>query len=120
MRGTARFIGIFQIHSSIPDAQALTGLIIQAAEQINLLIEDLIKKKYSQIVKYHNQIAHIEQEADELRYRAMKKLWQEAQTQTEKNLLLVVAWKQIIEELEIVTDHTHHVAQICLSIARKA
>jgi len=120
MRGTAHFVGIFQIHSAIPDAYALTDLIIQASEQIELMIDDLIKKKYTQIAKYHNQIARIEQKADELRYRAMKNLWQEAQNQPDKNILLVIAWKQIIEELEIVTDHTHHVAQICLSIARKA
>ncbi len=120
MRGTARFVGIFQIHSAIPDAFALTDLIIQASEQTKMMIDDLIKKKFTQIAKYHNQIAHIEQQADELRYRAMKNLWQEAQNQSDCNFLLVIAWKQIIEELEIVTDHTHHVAQICLSIARKA
>jgi len=120
MRGTARFIGIFQIQSAIPDARALTGLIIQAAEQIKLMINDLIKKKFTQIAKSHAKIANLEQQADELRYRAMKNLWQEAQKQSSQNFLLTIAWKEIIEELELVTDHTHHVAQICLSIARKA
>ncbi len=116
IRGVARSARLFGIVECRSQAGEFTAIIVEVARLVESLVADLKEKEFSRIVTHHENVSDLERKADDLRDIALRRLWED----TTDNPRLFIAWKEIIEGLEKITDRGNHISQIILSTARKS
>ena len=121
MRAVARCTRLYSLALVPAEAVEFTQIILQLSLLVKQLVVDLRQKDFSAVNDHHRQISLLEQKGDDLRDRAINRLCQEQHWESPPlSLIDFFLWKEIIEGLEKVTDRGHHIAQIILSISRKA
>ncbi len=98
-----------------PDAIELVNLVVKCAEEVLGLMKDFANFKHSKSIKDHViRINSLEGEADRLFMNCMYHLHAEC-----KDVMEVIAWRDIYIYLERCTDTAEHVADIVESVIMK-
>lgn len=108
----ARAIVMYDIGQANQHTKDLATVIQKLGIQISNAVSML--KKPDSINTHFVEIHRLENEADEIYFRAMKELFQDA-----NDPLKVIKWKEIYEILEYATDRCESVANIIESIVLK-
>ncbi len=116
MRAVARSIRLYGILEGRREVTRFTEIAVSVAKMVKEMIGHLEHKDHSRVVEHYQTVSGLEQEADDLRDIAVKELWKE----TADDPRSFIAWKEIIEGLEKITDRGHHISQSILSISRKS
>lgn len=101
------FVNIYGLTEKKYQIDEFGRLIKEAAHSLDELIEEgFLKQKYTEKAKgLIVQIHQIEDQADEIFYADLKALFKE-----EKDPVLIIKWKEILENLEAITDK---IQQVC-------
>ncbi|MFB3789320.1 MAG: DUF47 domain-containing protein [bacterium] len=116
MRRVAKHTYIYKIDAIRPQVRMLLECIVNMAQEIPKMIEDLRNSNFDHISARNPEIGKLETEADELYSLAVSALWREESA----NPLSVIKWERIFQGLERITDHERDIADTMLSIARAA
>ncbi len=108
----ARAIVMYDIGEANEHAKALARVIQSLAAEINLAVSML--KKPDGIKMRFMEVHRLENEADEIYFRALKELFKDA-----SDPIHVIKWKELYEILENATDRCESVANIIESIVLK-
>lgn len=112
MDGVAARLIIYKV-ASIPDgARQLARTILHGTEILQQAISEL--NKPANILKYCQQIEHLEKEADRIKGDCVGQLFENA-----VNPIEVIKWKEIFETLESTTDKIQDVANVLETIILK-
>jgi predicted phosphate transport protein (TIGR00153 family) len=116
IRSVARSVRLYDLLDGRKETAEFTAITVAVANLVEAMIHDLGVKDYSKIAEHHQKVTNLEKQADDLRDITIKRLWQE----TSADPRSFIAWKEIIEGLEKISDRGHHISQVILSICRKA
>ncbi|MBI3014518.1 MAG: DUF47 family protein [Candidatus Tectomicrobia bacterium] len=114
MRAVAIRVQIYHITAARSEAASFTNIITQMTKNLQTLMPEILNPKLETVQKQVVQIKELEEEADLLLYRGLEHLFQ-----GEPDAKTVIQWKDIFENLEIITDHCENVADAISSISRK-
>ncbi|HLC27644.1 MAG TPA: DUF47 family protein [bacterium] len=114
MRAVALRVQIYHITAARSEAGGFTNIITQMTKMLQSLMPEILNPKVGTVQRQVVQIKEFEEEADLLLYRGLEHLFQ-----SESDAKTVVQWKDIFENLEIITDHCENVADAISSISRK-
>jgi hypothetical protein len=107
---------LYEISETRPDAQALAGIIVRAAEEITGALPGLRNMKNADEIKRHcGKLYELENEGDTIMRTALAQLFKQ-----ETDILTLIKWKEIYERLEKATDRCESVASIIQSIVIEA
>lgn len=100
---------IYKIHSFTQSANELSHLLLQSIEKIDLIIQRLRdRKSHVNFIRENILLIHIyENEADNIFRQALGRLFDE-----EKDILLIIKWKEIYQVLEKGVDYCEDVSNI--------
>jgi len=104
---------VYHIDRITAEAKELGFIILKACQTVEKAI-DVLEKHPKQISDFCVEINSLENEADRVRSDAISRLFNE-----EKNPIVLIKWKEIYEELELVTDKCEDAANILESIVVK-
>jgi uncharacterized protein len=108
----ARAMVMYDVHESTPHARHFADVIQRMAVQLHEVVSMLAKPSgiNERLVELHR----LENEGDEVYYKAVAELFQNA-----TDSLLVIKWKDIYEKLEAAVDRCENVANIIESVIIK-
>lgn len=119
MRSATGLLEIYQIQEIRPEASEFSGLIKQMAFEVRMLVDGLANQEYHRNGEKINdgvaRVGELESQADDLRAKALKQVWQENRSGS-LSRDLAFQWDKIIEALEQVADRCHHVANTVQTI----
>ncbi len=105
---------LFHVPASRPGALALARSLKQNTETVHRAVQELRKKQYAALKKTCIDINSLENEADRLFREAIGKLFDD-----EKDPILLIKWKAILEHIELATDKCEDVANTLESVVLK-
>ena len=109
---TADFLGLYQIEAPMEQAQALCGVLVQAARQLNEAMPRM--RGFKDIHHYTVELNRLENEGDRLAREALASLFKGG-----IDPMVVIRWKDIYERVEAAIDATETVAHILENIVIK-
>jgi predicted phosphate transport protein (TIGR00153 family) len=115
MRAVARSVRLYGVLEVRREVAKFTAIVVSIAKLVEEMLRHLKCKDYANVAEHYQTVSRLEQEADDLRDIAIKDLWKE----TVADPRSFIAWKEIIEGLEKISDRGHHISQTILSICRK-
>ncbi|EKD45662.1 MAG: hypothetical protein ACD_69C00192G0002 [uncultured bacterium] len=110
---TTQHIIVYHIDRITPEAKELGFIILKACQTIERAVSAL-EKHPTHISEYCIEINSLENEADRVRADAISRLFVE-----EKDPIRLIKWKEIYENLELVTDQCEDAANILETIVVK-
>lgn len=106
--GAARCIATYKITAMRPEASELVAIVVRAVEQVKAAISGLRNIKNAAIIKEHSiLINRAEYDADILLSKIVGDLFE-----NEKDLRILIKWKEIFDLMEQATDYCEDVANI--------
>ena len=115
VEGAADRCILYQVKPTVPFALKLAHVIVESAEQIDLLMKDLRELKNQRLIfDRFIEVNRLENEGDKILREAIKYLFAR-----ETNALEVIKWKEIYELLEAATDRCEDVANIVEQVVVK-
>jgi predicted phosphate transport protein (TIGR00153 family) len=108
----ADFLALYKIEAPMAQAQALTGVLVQACEQLAEGLEHL--PDFKDLDKYWIEIHRLENEGDRISRDAVASLFSNG-----IDPMVVIRWKDMFAVLENAIDATETVAQIIEGIVIK-
>ena len=105
---------IYRVAQFRPECQIFADIVAQMTEALNESLKDLYHLKHKQTRELVVKLKDLEEKSDHLLYTALEKIFHECRDAKE-----YIAWKDIFQQLENVTDHCEDVANILSSISRK-
>jgi len=105
---------IYRVAQFRPECQIFADIVAQMTEALNESLQDLYHLKHKQTRELVVKLKDLEEKSDHLLYAALEKIFHECRDAKE-----YIAWKDIFQQLENVTDHCEDVANILSSISRK-
>ena len=109
---TAALVRLYQIDQVRPDARALTRIINDSVDQMVAAFHALEKK--SGVAQPAVEINRLENEADRAHQAAVQALFND-----ERDAVVIIKWKEILDFLEQATDRCEDVANVIESIVVK-
>jgi uncharacterized protein len=109
---SAAIVRLYQIERVRPDARVLARIISQSAEQIVSATKALGGK--GPITECTVEINRLENEADRAHQNAVRRLFEE-----EKDPVVIMKWKEILDFLEDATDRCEDVANVLEGVVVK-
>lgn len=109
----AQHIIVYHIDHITPEAKELGFLILKAAQTIEKAVE-VLENQPQKIFEFCLEVNSLENEADRVRSEAISRLFTE-----EKDPIFLIKWKDIYENLELVTDKCEDAANILESVVVK-
>lgn len=101
-------INIYKVTKPLPQVKEMGSLILAAAREIRLAVGQLRNlTKGTPIMKHCQEINRIENNGDDIFLSILAKLFE-----SETNPLLVIKWKEIIEDMESALDCCEDVANV--------
>ena len=110
---STQHIIVYHIDRITPEARELGFIILKACQTVEKAIS-ILEKHPKHISDYCVEINSLENEADRVRADAISRLFVE-----EKDPIRLIKWKEIYENLELVTDQCEDVANILETIVVK-
>jgi len=104
---------VYHIDRITPEAKELGFIILKACQTIEKAVT-VLEKHPKQISEFCVEINSLENEADRVRADAISRLFNE-----EKDPIRLIKWKEIYENLELVTDKCEDAANILESVVVK-
>lgn len=104
---------VYHIDRITPEAKELGFIILKACQTIEKAVATL-EKQPQKISEFCVEINSLENEADRVRADAISRLFDE-----EKDPIRLIKWKEIYENLELVTDKCEDAANILESVVVK-
>jgi uncharacterized protein len=109
---SAAIVRLYQIEHVRPDARDLARIIFQSAEQVVVAMKALGGK--GTVSDHAVEINRLENEADRAHQIAVRRLFEE-----EKDPVVIMKWKEILDFLEDATDRCEDVANVLEGIVVK-
>lgn len=109
---SAAIVRLYQIERVRPDARELARIISQSAEQVVRAMKALGGK--GPVTDHAVEINRLENEADRAHQNAVRRLFEE-----EKDPVVIMKWKEILDFLEDATDRCEDVANVLEGIVVK-
>ena len=109
---SASIVRLYHIESVRPGARELTRLVRDSAEQVVCAIKALEKRKG--VAECAVEINRLENEADRAHQAAVQALFNE-----EKDAIVIMKWKEILDFLEQATDRCEDVANVLEGVVVK-
>lgn len=109
----SQHIIVYHIDYITPEAKELGFIILKACQTVEKAI-DILEKHPKQISDFCVEINSLENEADRVRSDAISRLFNE-----EEDPITLIKWKEIYENLELVTDKCEDVANVLESVVMK-
>jgi len=109
---SAAIVRLYQIERVRPDARELARIIFQSAEQVVCATQALGGK--GGVTKCAVEINRLENEADRAHQIAVRRLFEE-----EKDPVVIMKWKEILDFLEDATDRCEDVANVLEGVVVK-
>lgn len=106
-------IVVYHIDSITPEAKELGFIILKACQTLEKAVV-ILEKHPQQVSDFCVEINSLENEADRVRADAISRLFNE-----EKDPIRLIKWKEIYENLELITDKCENVANILESVVVK-
>ncbi len=104
----AKFLYLYKLPALENEALEISRLILEAVKEIHSSIDELRKKRLTDELQQHFlRISFLEGEADDLFVKGVAKLFDE-----EKDVLKIIKWKEILENLEETMNACDDVANI--------
>jgi len=109
IEAAAERITLYEITEMTPDARALADVLVRAAKDVQIALRGLRNLKDSkQILQKCIDINRLENEADDILRSAVARLFKDVKDA--KDVINVIKWKEIYENLENATDRCEDVA----------
>jgi len=108
----ADFLGLYQIEAPMAQAQALTGVLVGACEQLAAGLENL--RGFADLERYWIEIHRLENEGDRISRDAVASLFSNG-----IDPMVVIRWKDMFAVLENAIDATETAAQTVEGIVIK-
>ena len=106
---------LYKVERPIPEAEQLTGLLLQMAEQVAMAVPLIADKKtLSKVQPCTVEINRLENEADRMLRVALARLVEERGDWFE-----LFRWKEILQLIEDTTDHCEDVADVLGVVVQK-
>jgi len=105
---------LFGVPETRPGAAALARSLHENTTIVHRAMRELRQKKYAAALESCIEINRLENEADEIFRKEIAGLFT-----TEKDPILIIKWKEILEHLEIATDKCEDVANTIESVVLK-
>ena len=109
---SASVLRLYQINKVRPDARDLARIIFSCADQLVAAMKALGKKQG--ISDCAVEINRLENEADRAHQIAVRRLFEE-----EKDAIVIIKWKEILDFLEAATDRCEDVANVLEGVVVK-
>ena len=109
---SAAVVRLYQITRVRPDARELARIISQSAEQVVVAMKALGGK--GGVTEHAVEINRLENEADRAHQNAVRRLFED-----EKDPVVIMKWKEILDFLEDATDRCEDVANVLEGIVVK-
>jgi hypothetical protein len=109
---SAAIVRLYQIERVRPDARELARIISQSAVEVVLAMKALGGK--GPVTEHAVEINRLENEADRAHQNAVRRLFEE-----EKDPVVIMKWKEILDFLEAATDRCEDVANVLEGIVVK-
>ena len=109
---TAAIVRLYQIEFVRPDARILTRIIMDSTDQIVTALQALEKK--TGVSQPAVEINRLENEADRAHQAAVSALFRD-----EKDAIVIMKWKEILDFLEQATDRCEDVANVLEGVVVK-
>ena len=109
---SAAVVRLYSIERVRPDARELTRLVRDSAEQVVCAIRALEKRKG--VAECAVEINRLENEADRAHQAAVSALFKD-----EKDAIVIIKWKEILDFLEQATDRCEDVANVLEGVVVK-
>lgn len=107
-------VALFGIREPRPGAAALARSLHENTVVVHRAMRELRHKKYAAAMECCIEINRLENEADEIFRKEIAALFT-----TEKDPILIIKWKEVLEHLEIATDKCEDVANTIESVVLK-
>ncbi len=104
---------VYHIDRITPEAKELGFIILKSCQTVEKAL-DVLEKHPQRITDFCVEINSLENEADRVRSDAISRLFNE-----EKDPIRLIKWKEIYENLELVTDKCEDAANILESVVVK-
>jgi len=111
---SAQRIIMYNVEAIPPEAKSLGFIILQSCHAVDKAVAMLGKKTNEQIFEACVEINSLENEADRVSREAISRLFDE-----EKDPIQLIKWKEVYENLELVTDKCEDAVNILESIVVK-
>ena len=109
---SASIVRLYNIDSLRPGARELTRLVLECAEQVVCAIKALEKRRG--VAECAVEINRLENEADRAHQAAVQALFRD-----EKDAIVIIKWKEILDFLEQATDRCEDVANVLEGVVVK-
>jgi len=109
---SAGVVRLYQIERVRPDARELARLVKASADQVVLALRALERRKG--VAEPAVEINRLENEADRAHQIALRRLFEE-----EKDAIVIIKWKEILDFLEDATDRCEDVANVLEGVVVK-
>lgn len=110
---SAKHLITYHIDKITPEAKELGFIILKTCQTIEKAVA-MLDNKTQHIHEYCIEINSLENEADRVRTDAISRLFEE-----EKDPIFLIKWKEIYENLELITDKCEDAANILESVVVK-
>jgi uncharacterized protein len=108
----AALVPLYHIQKVVPGTRELTRIISASTDQILLAVQALERREG--VLERAVEINRLENEADRAHQRAVGKLFEE-----ERDPIVVMKWKEILDVLEAATDRCEDVANLLENVVVK-
>jgi len=109
----AALFPLYHIMTVRSGARELSHILSETADQVRLAVEAL-ENKHGVLLQHAVEINRLENEADRAHHRAVAQLFDE-----ERDPILVMKWKEILDLLEDATDRCEDVANLLENVVVK-
>jgi uncharacterized protein len=109
---SAAVVRLYQIEVVRPDARELAKLVAISAVQVAAAMKAL--QRSSGVSELVVEINRLENEADRVHQNALRRLFEE-----ERDPIVVIKWKEILDFLEVATDRCEDVANVLEGVVVK-
>jgi uncharacterized protein len=110
---SAQHIVIYNIDKITTQAKELGFIILKSCQTLNKAL-GMLGSRFEHISEYCVDVNSLENEADHVRASAISKLFDE-----EKDPIQLIKWKEVYENLELITDKCEDAANILESVVVK-
>lgn len=114
MKKVAVSLQVYRIKEPRADTQEFATIIADMVKSLHEVIGKFATLRMNTIEPYVIHIKELEEKADNLQNKVIQDLFDE-----ENDPILAIKWKDIIEKMEMVTDHAEDVINVLSSITRK-
>lgn len=109
---TAGYVRLYRIQKVRPGARELASIISRSTSELRLATEGLESRKG--VAEHLVEVNRLENQADRVHQEALKSLFEE-----EKDPIVLIKWKEILDYLEDTTDRCEDVANLLEGVVLK-